>query len=50
MILARYEQEGETFLQRIITADESYVHPVLFTSAGPLNTLYVDVTSGRMRR
>jgi histone-lysine N-methyltransferase SETMAR len=26
VLLARYEQEGETFLKRIITRDESYVH------------------------
>jgi hypothetical protein len=35
-ILARYEQEGETFLKRIITEDESYVHPGIFTSLAPL--------------
>jgi hypothetical protein len=26
VLLARYQQEGETFLKRIITGDESYMH------------------------
>jgi hypothetical protein len=26
VLLAQYEQEGETFLKRIITRDESYMH------------------------